>query len=195
VCVCVCVCVCARQWVHRAHACLCSRVLFCTVPVLGACEERPSGAQHAHLGDPSPSMLLSVHPFALTFSVGCPHMMPATFGVWGSGNPLFLGQQSGDASPAALLARRRIVVNGHPYTRCLSMHPVEGSVALVDFDVAGFFDSFTFAVGINDDVEYSLTDIEMQVWYRALLHTHMHAGADFVSVAMEAFESCPANAA
>ncbi len=43
------------------------------------------------------------------------------------------------------------------------MHPPEGSAAYADYDIGGFFSSLTFAVGINDDVEFSISEIVFQV--------------------------------
>ena len=43
------------------------------------------------------------------------------------------------------------------------MHPIEKKGAHAVFDIGGFFTSFTFSVGLNDDVTESLSDVVFHV--------------------------------
>ncbi len=49
------------------------------------------------------------------------------------------------------------------YNECVSMMPRDSGTASADYDIAGYFSSLTFSVGLNDDVEFSLSDVVFKV--------------------------------
>ncbi len=65
--------------------------------------------------------------------------------------------------PDRTLARRRITVNGVHYSACVSMHASENGKSSASYDIEGFFSELSFAVGLNDDVEFSLSDVVFEV--------------------------------